>query len=300
MGEHPLNYRHHFHAGNFADVMKHAILLELIAAMRRAGPVRLVETHAGAGLYDLEGEMAARSSEAEGGVGRLMAAGDAPRALKALKAAVAAENPDGRLQLYPGSPVLAAGALGGDGRYVGCELRPDDYDSLRRILAERSPPNGNRSDRNRQNLHPLHPDRRVQLACEAKLADGYAALPGLLRGGELVVIDPPYERGDEYDQVERAVALAIAKGAGAAVWAPIKDLETLDGMIRRLEALRPRTLVLAEVRIRPLTNPMSMNGSVMALVNTADVSAEAGAVCDWVAAHCGEAGAKGGASRIVG
>lgn len=309
-----LNYRHHFHAGNFADVMKHAILLLLIDAMRARGPVRVVETHAGAGLYDLRGEAARRSSEAEGGVGRLMAADDLPASLAQLKAAVARENPDGRLRFYPGSPLLA---LGAGAAYRGFELRPDDFDSLQTLVSQRvgagvpvldsldseskSPiqARGRRPGSNDPVLDSLDSKSRVQRStAEVAQADGYEALPGVLKDGELVLIDPPFERSDDYDRAAEATGAALAKGAAVAIWAPIKDLETLDALVRRLEALSPRSLVLAEVRLRPLTNPMKMNGCAMLLVDAPDVSEAAGAVCAWTARVCGEAGARGEATRL--
>ena len=258
--------------------MKHAVLLALIAAVRAKGPVRLVETHAGAGLYDLDGEVARRTGEAEAGVGRLMKAGALPAPLDALRQAVRRENPNGGLRFYPGSPLVALGALGAGDHYTGCELRPDDAHTLSALLLRRA----------------------KGVAAEAVEADGYAALGKLLTGGALVLIDPPFERGDDYDRAAEAVRLCLARGAGAAVWAPIKDLETLDALVRRIEVLSPARLMLAEVRLRPLANPMSMNGSAMLLVDTPDVRAEADAVCAWVAEHCGQAGARGGVTALIG
>jgi len=273
-----LNYRHHFHAGNFADVMKHAVLLALIGAARANGPVSVVETHAGAGVYDLEGEVARRTGEAEAGVGRLMSAGVLPPPLDALRQAVRLQNPQGGLRFYPGSPLVALGALGAGDRYAGCELRQDDADALASLLQART--NG--------------------AVATATPADGYVALGRLLTGGDLVLIDPPFERDDDYDRAAEAVRLCLARGAGVAVWAPIKDLETLDALVRRIEALSPARLHLAEVRLRPLTNPMTLNGSAMLLVDTPDVAAEADAVCAWVAAHCGGKGAHGGVTQLIG
>jgi 23S rRNA (adenine2030-N6)-methyltransferase len=270
-GDEPLNYRHHFHAGNFADVMKHAILIALIEAARAKGPVRLFETHAGAGLYDLMGPLATRGGEAEAGIMRLMTAGDAPPSLLALRALVEAENKGGPVRLYPGSPMIAAGLLTRGEHYLGCELRPDDHDALRRLLA----------------------GRKVAADLRALQVDGYEAMAAEVGRSDLVLIDPPYEREDDYDRAAAAVAACIEAGAAVAVWAPIKDLETLDGFLRRLEALAPRSLVVAQVRLRPLANPLKMNGCAMVLVDTPDIAAEAEAVCRWVAAHCGEAGAVG-------
>ena len=257
--------------------MKHAVLIALIEAKRGEGPVRLFETHAGAGLYDLMGDLATRGGEAEAGIMRLMAAGDAPRSLETLRTLVAAENRGGEVRRYPGSPMIAARVLKRGEHYLGCELRPDDQDGLRRLLA----------------------GRKVDADLRALLADGYAALAGEVKRGDLVLIDPPYERDDDYDRAAEAVAACVKLGAGVAVWAPIKDLETLDAFVRRLEALRPSSLTVAEVRLRPLANPLKMNGCAMVLVGAPEIAAEVEAVCRWVAEHCGDMGAVGVAHRIV-
>jgi 23S rRNA (adenine2030-N6)-methyltransferase len=257
--------------------MKHAILLDLIAAMRAKGPVRLIETHAGAGLYDLDGEIARRTGEAKAGVGRLMRAGELPAPLEALRQAVRAENMGEALRFYPGSPALALKALAAGDRYRGYELRSDDLETLQALLRVRA--------------------KRSGVDAVGIEADGYNALAGELRGGELVLIDPPYERGDDYDRVVEAARLCIARGAALAIWAPIKDLETLDGLTRRIEALFPRRFELAEVRLRPLSNPMKMNGSAMLLVDTPPIAADS--LCTWVAEVCGEPGGVGRSRRLV-
>src|SRR5690606_9200816 len=131
-----MNYRHSFHAGNFADLVKHALLLWLLAQRRAAGAVTVIDTHAGAGLYGLTGD-AVRSKEAEAGVARLMAAEDRPPLIAALADQVAALNPDGGVRFYPGSPLLAAGAMRPGDRYVGFELKPPIHEPLVESLAKR-------------------------------------------------------------------------------------------------------------------------------------------------------------------
>ncbi len=250
--------------------MKHAVLITLIRAMKARGAVRVIDTHAGAGLYDLESEGARRTGEAEAGVGRLMTAQGLPAPLAALKRLVEAENPGGGVRYYPGSPLVALSTLGPGDAYLGHELRPDDAATLAALLSVRA----------------------QGLVVQAAPSDGFASLPARLHGGELVLIDPPYEQGDDYERAAEAVALCLARGAGVALWAPIKDLETFDALVRRIEAFEPTRLLTAEVRLRPLSNPMRMNGSAMVLVNTPDTSAAVDAVCGWMAAQGGEAGAR--------
>jgi 23S rRNA (adenine2030-N6)-methyltransferase len=130
-----LNYRHAFHAGNFADLVKHAALTLLLGDLAAdPGPLTIIDTHAGAGVYDLGEEMARKSGEAAVGVARLIAAPDAPGAFDALKAAVAELNPGGGLRLYPGSPSLIGRALRKGDRHIACEIRDDDLALLRRTL----------------------------------------------------------------------------------------------------------------------------------------------------------------------
>ncbi len=270
-----MNYRHAFHAGNFADLHKHAILLAMLADLQGKSPaLSVIDTHAGAGGYDLSGEMSRRSGEAQAGIFRLKAATDAPPVFGPLLKAVADMNGGRGGDLYPGSPLLAAHALRKADRYAGCELRPDDVQLLRKTLAPYA-------------------------QCQALEADGYqAAVDQAGRGGRaFVVIDPPFERPDDYARIAattRAV-LARAPDAAMAIWLPIKDLETLDAFLRSMEAVTDDLLV-AELRLRPLTDPMKMNGCAMVMVGaSAAVESAAVEAGDWIAARLGE---PGGRSRV--
>jgi 23S rRNA (adenine2030-N6)-methyltransferase len=274
-----VNYRHAFHAGNFADLVKHAILLELLARRASGAPLTVVDTHAGAGMYDLGDEASRRSGEAEAGIVRLMADAAAPAVFDRLKAAVTVANPDGVLRLYPGSPALALGALERRDRYVGCELRRDDHASLARVTAEISREKG-----------PM---------VEALNRDGYGEAARLAQssaGPMLVFVDPPFEHGDDY---ARVVALAAAsrrrRDTGLAIWTPLKDLETFDRLLRELEALDLASIQVAECRLRALDDPMRMNGCAMVLVNLPDIGEAAQAICSWVADALGE---PGGEARV--
>lgn len=270
-----MNYRHAFHAGNFADLHKHAILLALLSALQKESPaLAVIDTHAGAGGYDLAGEMARRSGEAQAGIFRLKAATDAPAVFQPLLDAVARMNGGERGDLYPGSPRLIARALRASDRYTGCELRDDDADLLRKTLG------------------PYTNARALQ-------ADGFetAAKDAGKGGRAFIVIDPPFERPDDYDRIvatARAV-LSRAPDAALAIWLPIKDLETFDAFLRAMETVT-NGLLVAELRLRPLTDPMKMNGCAMVMIGApapADQAAvEAG---DWLAARLGE---PGGRSRV--
>ena len=266
-----MNYRHAFHAGNFADLVKHAALLRLLAESTATGaPLTVIDTHAGRGLYDLAGADARKSGEADAGVARLMAATDAPPDFLPLIAAVTALNPGGDVRRYPGSPWLIANALRPSDRYVACELRPDEHEALRVAM------------RGRAGVRTLN-------------ADGYAAAieecPS--RGRVLVLIDPPFEKPDDYRRIVETLAALRAKNptVQALVWLPIKDLETLDSFLRDLEDEVAMPMLAAETRIRPLTDPMKMNGCALVLVNGPKVEAPLAAICGWVAQALGASGA---------
>ncbi|HEV2082098.1 MAG TPA: 23S rRNA (adenine(2030)-N(6))-methyltransferase RlmJ [Brevundimonas sp.] len=266
-----MNYRHSFHAGNFADVVKHALLLRMIELRRAAGPVTVIDTHAGAGLYDLSGD-AARSKEAEAGVARLMAAEDLPPTIRALADRVRALNPGGGSRFYPGSPRLVVEGMGPGDSYVGFEMNPPVLELLNQALAQ----------------FP---------AAEARGGDGYeqAAAAARAARGPIVLIDPPFERPDDYLRAADLGAAVVRADPSAtvAVWTPLKDMETFDGFLRRLSSAGVRAPLVAEARLRPLTDPMKMNGCAMVFLNPPEgLEGAAREVCGWVAAHLGDAGAR--------
>ncbi|HEV7383453.1 MAG TPA: 23S rRNA (adenine(2030)-N(6))-methyltransferase RlmJ [Phenylobacterium sp.] len=266
-----MNYRHAFHAGNFADLVKHAALLQLLArATGEGGPLTVIDTHAGRGLYDLAGVEAKKSGEAEAGIVRLMAAADAPAEFAPLTATVRTLNGGAAARRYPGSPWLIAQALRPGDSYVACELRPDEHAALRDLMKAR---------------------RGVRTLC----ADGYdvasAQTPG--SGRTLVLIDPPFERADDYARIVETLAGVRRRNpaATALVWLPLKDLETFDGFLRDLEDEVRAPALVAETRMRPLTDPLKMNGCALVLLGApADMGGVLEAVCGWTARALGDRG----------
>ncbi len=265
-----MNYRHAFHAGNFADLVKHAALLLMLRELTGSpDPLTVIDTHGGAGAYDLEGDMAVRTGEAAQGIGRLMADAGAPQAFGPLKQAVGRFN-KAALKRYPGSPVLAAQALRRGDRLVACEVHAEDEQSLRRSLAG-------------------YPNAKVVGG------DGYAFVRENTPGGRLLVlIDPPFERPDDYERAAQALGAILRKNltATVAVWLPLKDLEPFDGFLRRIAT----DALVAEVRLRPLLDPMRMNGCALVIANpTAGLEGPLAEACEWVVAALGE---QGGAARL--
>lgn len=247
-----MNYRHVFHAGNHADVLKHAVLLELCDALTaKPAPLFALDTHAGRGLYFLNDPQAQRTLEAAGGIGRLEAA-DAPPLRRYLQAIAACRRGHG-LQSYPGSPWLLAHALRPQDRIACCELQPEEAAELASRLGA---------------------DPRVAVHTR----DGYAAMRALLppkHGTEriargLVLIDPPYESQlAEYDDAFAAIRDAHTRFPQATyvLWYPIKMRRALQQMYRRAAALPSKSALVAEVLVRRDDSPLRMNGSGMLVLN---------------------------------
>jgi 23S rRNA (adenine2030-N6)-methyltransferase len=271
-----MNYRHAFHAGNFADLLKHVVLLAIVERMKAGrGPIQVIDTHAGAGAYDLSSEAARKSGEAKAGILRLLDDETSPAVFVPLKAAVRRENEGGIVQIYPGSPALLMQALSLSDSYIACELRPDEHRLLQQTLA------GHRN-------------------AQALLTNGFAAASAKLdpKLHNLILIDPPFEAADDYDQIAAAVRAVLARRPQAclAIWVPLKDLETFDALLRRLEAGGAPAMLIAETRLRPLFDPMKMNGCAMLIINApSGLQAPLEQAAAWIAANLGGPGA---ASRV--
>ncbi len=218
-----MNYRHAFHAGNFADVLKHAVLLACLKHLAaKPAAFRVVDAHAGAGLYDLESPQAQRSPEWRDGVGKLWDCADLPPLLAAYRAAVAAANPDGALRLYPGSPDLIARALRHGDRAILCELHPEEAQGVAARYAGA-------------------PGVKV----EAR--DGWGAARAFLPPPErrgLLLLDPPFEKPDDHERLLASLADAQARFATGMVllWRPIKDPRAEADYLQRLAATGARVL----------------------------------------------------------
>jgi len=255
-----MNYQHAFHAGNFADVHKHVVLTRILDYLRqKPAAFRVIDTHAGAGRYDLLGIEAARSNEWRDGIGRLfaspfalprpgVAAGDPARALLApYLDIVAAINSGGRLQLYPGSPLIAKALLRRQDRLIACEIEPSAAASLKTSL---------------------HGDARAK----ALAIDGWMALlaniPPKERRG-LVLIDPPYEETIEFARLADAFAQAHHKWPSGLylLWYPIKAREAPDALARQLLRLDVPKILRCEFSIAPPRADAALAGSGLIIVN---------------------------------
>jgi 23S rRNA (adenine2030-N6)-methyltransferase len=259
-----LGYRHAFHAGNFADVFKHALLVQLILALRaKAKPFCVVDTHAGAGFYDLASESALKNREFDGGIGRLW--GDAGLSLgpelTAYLDLIRAQNPDGALRWYPGSPLLARALLRpGDGLIL-CELHPADHAALRARFAADPQVAVHRRDGHEAPQALMPPPQRRGLV----LLDPSFEMPGEFAQ----LLDPSFEMPGEFAQLTAALTTIARRWAGAvvAIWYPIIERESSLEFLRRLQGLGLPGILCAELGLRPYRGPKGLHGSGMVILN---------------------------------
>lgn len=249
-----MNYRHAFHAGNHADVLKHMVLVNLLEALaRKDSPYFVLDTHAGRGHYLLAAAESRKTAEAEEGVFKLFGQARLHESIERYLRAVQSHNPVGALLAYPGSPLLIAQHLRQQDRLAACELQPEEAERLRELF---------------------HHDTRVAVHTR----DGYGAIKALLPprigqtrfGRGLVLIDPPYETQDaEYRQIIASVREGLGRWPHAtwAVWYPIKQRRTLLPFLRRAAALPARSIWLAELQVRADDSPLRLAGSGMLMIN---------------------------------
>ncbi|HKU12817.1 MAG TPA: 23S rRNA (adenine(2030)-N(6))-methyltransferase RlmJ [Steroidobacteraceae bacterium] len=241
-----VNYRHAFHAGNFADVHKHVVLLALLARLgQKPKPLFYLDTHAGRGWYDLRAADATRGGEWREGIvrlaGRQTQSADLSRYLQATHATSAAPT------RYPGSPLVALGALRAGDRAVLVEQQPAEAQALKQSMLGK---------------------HNVAVVC----GDGYAALKTYLPPREnrgLVLIDPPYESETEFADAERALRFGLSRWPNGlfVLWYPIKAGPQSHRLNAALQASGLRKLLRLELTVRPADSPLGLNGSGLVIAN---------------------------------
>lgn len=247
-----MNYRHVYHAGNFADVLKHVALTLVVDYLKqKPSPFRVIDTHAGIGLYDLASVEAQKTGEWRQGIGRLLAASDVPASVAAILAPylslVRAENAPGDLTRYPGSPLLARRLLRADDRLVANELHPEDCAALRRLFAR---------------------DAQTKVL----ELDAWIALKSLLPPKErrgVVLVDPPFEQPGELDRLLDGLVEATRRFATGIflLWYPIKDPAPVASFHRRARGLDLPKVLVVEQMIRGADDPQRLNGCGLLIVN---------------------------------
>jgi 23S rRNA (adenine2030-N6)-methyltransferase len=248
-----MKYRHSYHAGNFADTMKHIVVLELLRALlRKPGAFIYVETHAGRGAYPLSGREMRATAEYREGIGRLLERRDtqqgAIRDYVELVLRLGSGAQSDRLARYPGSPLLAAQFLRREDRAVLFETEPSERRALERLLGSY------------RNVH-VHGE------------DGYDALRAVLPPRErrgMVLIDPPYEDSQqEFSRVLEALLESYRRWATGiyAIWYPVKERSDVGHFHRRLVESGVRKILVAELGLFPDDSRVALNGSGMIVVN---------------------------------
>lgn len=243
-----MNYRHAFHAGNHADVLKHAVLARILALMARKDTAyAYVDTHAGVGLYDLHQGPATRTGEWLQGIQCLWQAPNAPEAIQDYLQAVRSVNPTEVFRHYPGSPRLAQVCSRPQDRLHLNEKHPEDGQQLKELMRA---------------------DRRVAV----HLGDGWQVPRALLPTPEkrvVLLIDPPFEASDELQRCVQALneALSRVRQTVGIIWYPIKDEAALQGFYRALSQSKAPKLLRAELWAHPPTDPNRLNGSGLAIAN---------------------------------
>lgn len=249
-----MNYRHAFHAGNFADVLKHTVLtLALKRLMQKPKPLRVIDTHAGIASYRLDGPEAQRTGEWMGGIGRLIGpeAAALPPVASTLLApyldAVRALNPDGQLCTYPGSPSLALALMRPDDRLIASELHPEDVALLREAL---------------------HGDRRAKVLA----MDGWQAVRALLPPKErrgLILIDPPFEAAGEMDRLVQGLTDGLRRFATGTfmLWLPVKDEPAIARFETALRALALRNALWIGLQIASPRSDGPLTATALVMVN---------------------------------
>ncbi|MDG4883850.1 23S rRNA (adenine(2030)-N(6))-methyltransferase RlmJ [Mesorhizobium sp. WSM4884] len=246
-----MNYRHAYHAGNFADVVKHAVLSRLVEYLKQKDKAfRVVDTHAGIGRYDLASVEAGKTGEWQGGIGRLFGHALDPRAAALLQPyldAVRAENPGGGLRRYPGSPLVVRHLLRSQDRLTAIELHPEDAARLKAVFAG---------------------DFQTRVI----VLDGWLALGAHLPPKEkrgLVLVDPPFEEEGEFPRLVENLRRAHRRWPGGiyALWYPIKDRKAVAAFRAALQETGIPKLLDIGFEIRPASNEPSLDGSGMVVVN---------------------------------
>ncbi|RAX38936.1 23S rRNA (adenine(2030)-N(6))-methyltransferase RlmJ [Rhizobium tropici] len=246
-----MNYRHIYHAGNFADVLKHAVLARLVRYMQNKDKAfRVLDTHAGIGLYDLSSEEAQKTGEWLDGIGRVLEAELVPQVADLLEpylVAIRELNPEGGLRLYPGSPKLARMLFRPQDRLSAMELHPDDFQRLHRLF------------------EGDHHARITEL-------DGWLALGAHLPPKEkrgIVLVDPPFEEEGEYERLIDGLAKAWRRFPGGTycLWYPIKKDAPIKPFHEALQALEIPKMLCAELIVKSDRGFTGLTGSGLIIVN---------------------------------
>lgn len=243
-----LSYRHSFHAGNHADVVKHIVQSLILDALKQKDkPFVYHDTHSGVGRYDLQDERSEKTGEFKQGIARLWSRDDIPAEITSYIEAIKALNVTEELRYYPGSPSVARAQIREQDRMVLTELHPADFPLL---------------------LQEFRGDRQVRMYKEDAFLRLKGSLPPKERRG-VVLIDPPYELKHEYMDVVNAIADSHKRWATGtyAIWYPVVYRENIDKMLKGLEKCGIRNILQIELGVEPDTTERGMTASGMIVIN---------------------------------
>lgn len=243
-----LSYRHIYHAGNHADILKHLVVSQVCQHLiKKEAPFFYLDTHAGIGLYELDSDQAQLNQEFDTGISRLLQQQDLPEPLEQLVDIVRDLNPDGDLRYYPGSPMVVDHYTRQKDKLHLCELHPNDYPILAALFPKK---------------------RKANVVKD----DGFAAVKAMLpppqkRG--FVLMDPPYEVKNDYQKVVKALVEGHKRFAQGtyAIWYPVLNRRQADDLLNAVEATKIRNTLLLELNIRGTETKRGMAGSGMIIVN---------------------------------
>lgn len=241
-------YRHNFHAGNYADVVKHITLTALLQALQqKPKPFYLQDSHGGIGIYDLTSDESQKNSEYLSGISRLWQAENPPAAVQTYLNIVRSFNSGGELRHYPGSPRLGHALLRADDRMVITELNSADCELLKEEFKR---------------------ERQVTVHQQDAYQGIKAYLPPTERRG-VVLIDPAYERKDEYERLIRGLQQGYRRWPTGiyAIWYPLMSSATRERWLSALKESGIRKIVTAELTIKPLQAEKTLCGSGMIIIN---------------------------------
>jgi len=257
-----LSYRHAFHAGNHADVLKHFITIQLIDYMgQKEAPYMYIDTHAGAGLYALDTGYAAKNAEYETGIAKLWERSDLPREIKEYVALIKSLNPSGKLRYYPGSPFCAEPKLRLDDRLRLFELHPSDVKILQENVKKREAHLAEQGQKAR--------GKRIMIMA----GDGFEGLKALLPPQQrraLVLIDPPYEDKRDYKKVKDTLADALQRFPSGtyAIWYPVLQRQESREFARKLSQLPSESWLNVTLSVsQAMPDGFGLHSSGMFIVN---------------------------------
>ncbi|MDB5500162.1 MAG: hypothetical protein JWR89_64 [Tardiphaga sp.] len=251
-----MNYRHAFHAGGFADVIKHLVLVRILTHLReKEAPFRVIDSHAGAGLYDLQGDEATRSGEWTTGIARIMQARFTESTVPLVEPyleIVRSFNKPRELKVYPGSPLIARRLMRPQDRMVACEVEPNARKHL---------------------ISSLRRDKQARIVD----LDGWVGLPAFVPPNErrgVVLIDPPFEKKDEFERMAYGFDEAFAKWATGiyVMWYPVKSRRATDALAQHVAATvaaaaAPGKVLRLEFSVAPQTPEGGLTSTGLLIVN---------------------------------